>query len=227
MQRLFMLVGTLAMVVLRRAATVSAQEDFLAARYVSGGLPVTPVLSVSGGEVFLEALVDIDGGVSSIRTLRTTPPFTEAVIEAVRGWQFTPATQAVPPSTELAFPTEPVAAPVLVAAMFAPPALNGPTLGQPPQDVQSASMETPMPTAAKPAAYPPRALGYGTVLVEVTIDDAGVVTDARIAVSSPAFDEAAIGAARAWSFRAARMNGQAVTVRAYLVFAFQQPVVGG
>ena len=226
MQRVLMLMGVLAMVVLRGAATVSAQEDFVAARYVSGGLPVTPVLGVSGGEVFLEVLVGVDGGVSSIRILRTTPPFTQAVIEAIRGWQFTPATQSVPPSTELALPTEPVAAPVLVAAMFAPPALNGPTLGQPPQDVQSASMEAPVPTAATPAAYPPRALGYGTVLVEVTIDDGGVVTGARIVVSSPPFDEAALGAAKVWSFRAARMGGHAVTVRAYLIFAFQPPVVG-
>jgi TonB family protein len=115
---------------------------------------------------------------------------------------------------------------VFVAAMFAPPALIGPTLGQPPQDLLSASEETPSPTAANPAAYPPRALGDGTVLVEVTIDNTGLLTDAQVKVSSPGFDAAAIAAARSWSFRPARRRGNAVAGHAYLLFAFRQPVVG-
>jgi len=216
----------LAALVASGSASVSALGDFVAPRYVSGDLPAPPVLGVSGGDVFLEVIVGADGTVASIRTLRTTPPFTEATIEAVRGWSFTPATQLVPPSTEVTPPTELVSSPVFVAAMFAPPALEGPTLGEPPRDVQPASADVPMPISAKRAGYPPRALGDATVLVEATVDDAGVVSDSRIAVSSPAFDEAAIGAARTWSFRPARRDGRAITTRVYLIFAFQQPVTG-
>jgi TonB family protein len=220
------LASILAVLVLSGSASVSAQGDFVAPRYVSGDLPAPPVLGVSGGEVFLEVVVGADGTVASIRTLRTTPPFTEATIEAVRGWSFTPAMQAIPPSAEVTPPTEPVSSPVFVAAMFAPPALEGPTLGEPPRDVQPASADVPMPISAKRAGYPPRAVSDGTALVEVTVDDAGVVTEARIDLSSPAFDEAAIGAARAWSFRPARRDGRAIITRAYLIFAFQQPVTG-
>src|SRR5258705_346072 len=108
MRRLPTLASILAALVVSGSASLSAQGDFVAPRYVSGDLPAPPVLGVSGGEVFLE----------------------------------------------------------------------------------------------------------------------GVVTDARIDVSSPAFDEAAIGAARAWSFRPARRDGRAITTRAYLIFAFQQPVTG-
>jgi TonB family protein len=226
-----MLLGILAMVVLNGSATVDAQARFVSARYVSGDLPVAPPLVVSGGEVFLEVLVAEDGRVDSIRTLRTTPGFTDPVIEAVRGWRFKPATQAVEPSSgqvaaQMVAMSQPVAGRVFVAAMFAPPALNGPTLGQPPQDDLSASDETPMPTVANPAAYPPLAVGDGTLIVEVTIDGAGVLTDAQVKVSSPAFDAAAVAAARTWSFRAARRHGNAVTTHAYLAFAFRQPVIG-
>jgi len=222
-----MLMGILAMVVPQGSSTIAAQAGFVSARYVGGGLPVVPVLVVSGGQVFLEVLVAADGGVDSIRTLRITPPFTDAVTAAVGGWRFRPATAAAPSSTgQAAAPTRPVAAPVFVAAMFTPPVLIGPTLGQPPQDVLSASDEVPMPTVATPAAYPPRALGDGTVLVEVTIDGAGALTDAEVKFSSPAFDAAAIAAARTWSFRPARRRGSAVTTHAYLIFAFRQPVVG-
>jgi TonB family protein len=94
------------------------------------------------------------------------------------------------------------------------------------QDVLSASDETPMPTVANPAAYPPLAVGDGNVIVEVTIDGAGLLTDPQVKVSSPAFDAAAVAAARTFSFRAARRHGNAVTTHAYLVFAFRQPVIG-
>jgi TonB family protein len=211
--------GVVAIALLHASATTGGQTGFVSAQYVSGELPVAPVLAVSGGDVFLEVLVGVDGRVGTIRTLRTTPPFTEAVINAVRGWQFQPATEGVDPAL-----IRPVAAPVFVAAMFAPPALNGPTLGQPPTDTAAASSDTPMPIAANPAGYPPRALGDGTVLVDVTIDGSGALTDAQVKVSSPGFDASAIAAARSWAFRGAQRNRHAVTTHACLMFVFRQPV---
>jgi TonB family protein len=185
----------------------------VASTYVSGELPAAPALAVSGGEVFLEVAVAATGGVASIRTLRTTPGFTEPTIDAVRGWRFAAATGAQ--LAELVF----------VAAMFSPP-LNGPTLGQPAADVLAASDEIPYPTHAAPAAYPPRAMGDGAVLVDVTVDADGTLTDTEIKSSSPAFDSAAMAAARAWSFRPARRNGRPVTAHACILFVFRQPVLG-
>jgi TonB family protein len=227
-QRTNVLAGIVLMMIALRSgsATVSAQDAFVPARYAGGALPVAPVLAVSGGEVFLQVLVTEDGAVGLIRTLRTTPLFTASLIDAVRGWRFEPAIQTIGPSTAQPKPmTKAVAAPVFVAAMFAPPVLNGPTLGEPPQDVAAGSDETPLPVVAVPAGYPPRATGTGTVLVEVTIDRTGVLTDAQIRRSSPGFDAAAIAAARSWSFRAGRINGNPVTMYAYLVFSFRPPVV--
>jgi len=225
--RALALVAILAMIVLHGSATVGGQPGFVAPRYVGGGLPGTPALVVSGGEVFLDVIVAENGRVDSIRTLRTTPPFTDAVIKAVRGWRFRPATEVVASPTGQPPPmNRPVAGSVFVAAMFAPPSLNAPTLGEPPKDVLSASGATPTPTTAIPAVYPLRALGDGTVLVEVTIDGAGLLTDAQVKVSSPAFDAAALTAARSWSFVAARRQGYGVTTHAYLLFAFRQPVIG-
>jgi TonB family protein len=223
MERQLVRTGILAMIVMHTSATAGAQGAFEPARYVSGQLPVVPPLAISGGEVFLEALVNVDGGVDSVSTLRTTPPFTDVVIKAVRGWRFTPAAEAAD-STGQAVPNAPVAGPVFVAAMFTPPTANGQTLGDPPQDLGAASDETPMPVAANPAAYPPRAVGDGAVLVELTIDEVGILTDAQVKVSSPAFDAVALDAARSWFFVAARRHGNAVTTHAYLLFAFRQPV---
>jgi TonB family protein len=225
MGRVSLLLGILVMGVLHGSAPASAQQSFFSARYISGDLPAPPVLAVSGGEVFLEVLVAADGHVDSIRTLRATPPFTDAMIAAVRGWWFEPATKVVEPTpgvmTELA---RPVADPVFVAGMFAPPALNGPTLGEPPQDLLSASSQTPSPKIVDAAAYPPRAWGGGAVLVEVTIDPAGAVGEAQVRVSSPGFDAAAVAAARSWSFKPAHRDAMPVITHAYLVFVFRPPV---
>jgi TonB family protein len=204
----------LAMIMLQVCVAAGADTTFVAAHYLSGGVPEVPVQVVAGGEVFLELLVSRDGRVDSIRTLRTTPPFTDEVIAAVRGWRFIPAKADGPVSWR-----------VFVAAMFTPPALNGPTLGEAPQDLALVSEESPMPIVPAAAEYPLRAVGSGTVLIEVTIDNTSTTTDARILVSSPAFDAAAIAAAKSWSFADAHRGDTAVTTQAYLLFGFQQPVV--
>ena len=204
-----------------------AKPAFTPARYLSGSLPAAPALAVAGGEVFLEVHIAADGGVESIRTLRATPPFTGAVIDAVRGWRFTAATEVADPSADqAAAAVKSVASQVLVAAVFAAPALNGPTQGTPPHDVLRASDEIPLPDRATPASYPLRAMGGGTVLVDVTLDATGAPTDARVSVSSPGFDASALAAARSWSFRAARRNGTGSPAHAYLLFGFRPPVVG-
>ena len=51
------------------------------------------------GVVILEAVIDADGSVTSVKVLRSIPLLDEAAVSAVRGWRFTPARlngQAVP-----------------------------------------------------------------------------------------------------------------------------------
>src|SRR2546425_3607067 len=69
----------------------AAPGDFVPAEYRSGAVPSIPVQAVGGGEVFLEAAVDTQGMVSHITVLRTTPPFTEPVVQAVQTWRLSRA----------------------------------------------------------------------------------------------------------------------------------------
>ena len=69
-------------------------------------------------------------------------------------------------------------------------------------------------------------MGDGAVLVDVTVDADGTLTDTTIKSSSPAFDLAATAAARTWSFRPARRDGRPVPAHACLLFVFRQPVLG-
>lgn len=210
------------------SATIAlAQAWFVPARYRDGALPQIPVQALGGGEVFLELNVSSAGGVTAVRTLRATAPFTEVLSQAVRGWRFVPAEEEMEP--EAARPGVPafrrvVDSRVLVAGLFRPPTLNTPTLGEPPADVASASDETPFPVTTVVPAYPPLARDSGIVPVEVHIDSRGDVVDAVAIRSAPAFDGPAIDAARRWKFRPARLHGRSVDTLAYIVFAFRQPV---
>ncbi len=206
---------------------LSAQDAFSPARYRAGTMPALPVMPLGGGQVFLELSVSREGRVRGVTPLRVTPPFTDLVIDAVRDWQLNPAEQDVAPEPGRADepPSRlPVASKVLVAAVFRPPALNTPTLGEAPRDIASASDETTFPLTTTVPPFPPLAHGSGVVLLEVRVDRDGAVADASVIRSAPPFDDAARAAARQWSFRPARVRGTRVSTFVYIVFGFSIPV---
>jgi TonB family protein len=207
---------------------LSAQEAFSPARYQAGTVPALPVMAVGGGQVLLELAVSREGRVTTVSPLRTTPPFTDLVVGAVRDWRFAPAeddVQTEPSRSDKPAPRKPVPSTILVAAVFRQPALYGPTLGETPRDVASASAETAFPLMTTVPPFPPSALNSGVVLVEAQVDRNGAVTAGTVIHSAPPFDDAALTAARQWSFRPARVRGTAVTTRVYILFGFPIPVV--
>ena len=52
----------------------------------------------------------------------------------------------------------------------------------------------------------------GVVILELTIDQDGVVQEARVLRSVPLLDQAAVDAARQWRFEPTQLNGQPVPV---------------
>jgi TonB family protein len=209
------------------AIVVIGQGGFIPAQYRDGDLPQISIRALGGGEVFLELSVSSSGVVRSVRTLRATPPFTEAVSTVVRRWLFHPAEEELEPDAGQPVnpkPRKPVESKVLVAGLFRPPSLNTPTFGEPPKDTASASEETLFPVTTVTPSYPPLARDAGVVLVEVRVDTGGRVADARVIRSAPPFDEPALDAARRWTFRPARVGGIPVATLAYVVFGFRQPI---
>jgi len=205
---------------------VVAQPSWKPAKLREATLPLTPVQAVSAGEVFVEVTVTDAGLVGDLTTLRTTPPFTQSVLDALRGWRFQPAEEAVPrvPGDPRSILTRPVQSKVVIASVFQAPTLNTPTVGDPPKTVQSAAEDVAAPLSTVTPPYPPLALFDGTVLVQVTVDVNGKVANAMTIRSAAAFDQSALAAARQWTFRPARIHGRPEETFAYIVFAFRQPV---
>jgi TonB family protein len=205
---------------------LSAQTAFSPARYRSGGVPVLPAVSVAvgGGQVLLEVTISASGEVSAITPLRTTASFTEPTAAAVRGWRFAPAETRIAGASGSAPPkVERAPSKVLVAALFRPPTLHSPTLGEEIRDVARGSGETPFPVSIVMPPFPPRARDAGVVLVEVDVAASGAVMNVRVVRPAPPFDDAARDAARQWTFRPARIAGRPVRSFVYILFGFASP----
>src|SRR4029077_14072858 len=72
--------------------TLLGAPAFHPAKYREGALPeLPPPTVVGGGEVMLELDVTSTGAVRNAKALRTTPPYTAALIAAARSWRFVPA----------------------------------------------------------------------------------------------------------------------------------------
>ena len=184
----------------------------------AGGVPELPVRAVTGGEVLLELSISAKGQVTRADVLRTTPPFTDAMLPTVRGWEF------VPPEDD---EHRPVESRVLVGGLFRPPALYASPGDSSPLDVGRPSAEIPFPLGTVMPVFPPQAFGGGVVLLEAQIGATGAVEAVQVMRSAPPFDSAAVDAARRWLFRPASVEQRAAPRYAYLVFGFPLPLSGG
>src|SRR5262245_56649653 len=152
------------------ALTISllAQVDIEPARFRSGAMPAVPVMMTAAADVIVSAAVSSGGAVTDVDVLRSTPPFTESVVRAVRTWRFTPGTDQ---------DGKPAATRVLVDVVARAPSLNAPTVGTPPVDL-GVDARTPYPVQAPQPLYPINARTQGTVMVETRLDPSGRVIEA-------------------------------------------------
>jgi TonB family protein len=203
------------------------EQGYVPARLRTGRVPPVPVTAIGGGEVLAELDVSAEGAVTRATPLRTTPPFTDFVLTAVRDWQFFPARDVADADRARAGePTSRVAVPstVLVAAVFRPPSMMTPTLGEAPNQVTNPSDAVPFPDKMMPPVYPPRALGSGVVLLEVHVGATGSVEDVGVIGSAPPFDEPAKDAVTKWHFRPAQIHGSPTRTLVYVILGFRPPV---
>ena len=204
------------------SAVVSAQQlPYTPPRLVGGDLPAAaPATVVGGGEVLIEATVDQNGRLTQAIVLRSTPPFSNIVLNAVSRWRFTPA-RATSDGKDVA-----VDGTVLIAAIYRPPTLiNGPALGDRPRDLASASPNAPYPVSTVAPSYPPQARAGSVVLYEVSLDEAGQIKSIRGVGADSGFDAAAKDALIQWKFRGASVQGRPVSSTVYVIFGFSEPVV--
>ena len=219
MIRMSVAVATLALSV----ATANAQPlAFTPPRLLKAELPALPAPTiVGGGDVLIEAIVDRTGALTRPVVLRGTPPYTNMVLEAVATWRFDPAHVRATDGAETT-----VEMPVAIAGVFRPPILmNAPTIGEPPKNFSKPSTDVAYPISTELPNYPPQARDGGIVLLEVALNEAGAITDARGVASTGGFESASREALAKWRFRGGSFRARPVSATAYVLFGFRAPVV--
>jgi TonB family protein len=196
---------------------------FTPPRLIGGDPPgLPPATVVGGGEVLVEVTVDKSGAVSRATLIRNTPPYGQMVLDAVRRWRFTPAHDLNEDGRD-----EAVESSVLIAAVYRSPTLmNGPTLGPAPVDLSRPSSAAPYPVTMAPPVHPIQSANPGVVLLEVSLDEAGITKAIRTVRSNPGLDTAARDAVSKWNFRGASFRARPVASRAYVIVGFPVPTLG-
>ncbi|MHB9001921.1 MAG: energy transducer TonB, partial [Thermoanaerobaculia bacterium] len=145
------------------------------------------------------------------------PPLVEAYEEAVRRAAYAKRSEARRAEAKPA-PVAPTPTETVEEVVEAPPVT-------PVEPVAVSRAEPARPIQQVPPRVPSstiRVRAEGTVVVEVTIDTRGNVSDARIVKPVfPSYDAAALRAAKQWKFQPATINGAPVESRMTLQFAFK------
>jgi len=204
------------------AVLIQQEPPYSPPRLLQGTAPAIPVDAVGGGQVLVELDVSAGGTVTRARPLRATPPFTEFVLDAVRGWRFTPALALAQGRGRSS--RNPVSSSVLVAAVYRAPVMVGPTLGEAPKEIAPPSPAVPSPALLTAPPYPPKALLSGSVLLEVRVGADGAIENVTVLRAMPPFDDPAVSTVREWVFRPAERKGVRVPAVVYVVFGFRAPV---
>jgi len=195
------------------AITVSLSQAFEPARAERVTMQGTPFNTAAAGVVMAELTVDARGLVTDVRVLQDLAPFTDVMRGSVREWTFAAAREG----------GQRIESQVLVAGLFRPAMLMFPA----PETVRTPDAEpsedTPLPTGFGVPPYPPNAIGDAYVVIEIEVGEDGMVRSATTLTPSSGFDDAALSAARQWTFRPAQREGDSVPAYAYLIFGFRQP----
>jgi outer membrane biosynthesis protein TonB len=139
---------------------------------------------------------------------------------AVKSWRFDAATETVKGALQ------PAEGHVLVTAVFrAPQVYAAPALGAPAAAAGPLSPSLPEPgTLAMPAAYPPRAVRDGTVLIEIELTAAAMPVGHKVLSPASPFDSAALETVKQWRFGFPSKPSGADRLYAYAVVGFREPI---
>lgn len=193
------------------------QTPFEPAQLIRADPPALPVNAIGWSEAVVVGEIDRYGLVSSTVPVSGTAPFIQQLQAVVRGWRFNPGMDDG--ST--------VATSVLVVAVMRPRTLYDlPGAGAAVAHQLAGLPNTvPRPDRSVVPGYPIRAVGDGTVIVELLVGADGRTMPPRIVASAPGFDKVAADAAGQWTFRPAVRQGRPVAAYAYVVFGFRSPVI--
>ena len=172
--------------------------------------PKFPPNAVSGGTV-VAAVVSGTGGVSEIKILSGEEPFVSSSRAALQRWNLHPEKDGGD----------------IVVVHFRQPNLY--YIGDAQEEIRCAGTNPfmPCPKYVVAPAYPPRAMGQGSVILKVEVAADGSILDVRTLQAMGVLTDVSVAAVRKWKFTPAEdARGVKEASHAYAVFVYRFPVIG-
>jgi outer membrane biosynthesis protein TonB len=196
----------------------AARSQFVPPDIVSASDIPYPANTLAVGAVSLLINLDTNAQVQGTQVLRDFPSLTGVVQTAVRNWSFKPAF----------LKGNPVPSNISVSVIFNIFNPGGPGTQSlslsPPQSPQSdASQYTPPQViSAAFALYPANSVSFGTVVLDVTVGQAGQTQKVQVIRGVPSLTPQAAAALKTWTFAPATVHGQPVAAPIIIAFVFQR-----
>jgi TonB family protein len=195
------------------------QSRFQPPQVTRATFPTYPVLSMANGTVVLDVMISEEGEVRNVQVRRDIASITEEAVRSVSTWKLEPAKfngKAGTSRMTVAVTFNPV--PPFAANVPLPPLIH--------QDDEAriqSRFQPPQVTRATFPTYPTNALNPGTVILQVSIDEAGKAQSTKVLRDAPPFTTTSIQAIEDWRFMPATLDGKPVESKVVLVFCFRLP----
>jgi TonB family protein len=195
-----------------------AQEIYNSPEVASAGDTYVPYQVVLDGLFVLDVFVDGEGAVQGIDAVPDPGAMLGAAKTSVRQWKFRPASR------------EGRSAPsrMTVSFLYRPPNYGNATAVPPKQfsPVVPTEHDNYVPIGVLSFAYPAypvNSVAWGSVVVQVTVDNSGEVKGVDFLHGMDVFNNFVSDALKKWRFQAATLAGKSITSKTVIAFVFQPP----
>jgi hypothetical protein len=203
---------------------VFAQRTYRSAQVTSAGDAYVPFQVMIDGFFVFDVLLNDDGTLQRVDALRDPGAMPDAAKTSISSWKFRPASkdgEAAPSRMTVSFVYRP---PNYGNAAAVAPASFSPVL--PPEQPEFSEHGNYVPVGilsfAYPA-YPVNSVAWGSVVVQLTVDDSGGVKAIQFLHGMAGFNNLVSDTLNKWRFRAAILDGKPVTSKTVIAFVFQTP----
>ncbi|MGA8038100.1 MAG: energy transducer TonB [Candidatus Acidiferrales bacterium] len=222
MKRILSVAAGLAIVVLvlglAQQTAAKHTEHYIAPSVITASDIPYPLNTVASGVVSFAVNLGASGNVTDIQTLRDIPTITSHAAVTLQGWTYAPAT----------LNGKHVASTLIVHLVFDPAFLdtNHIPLG-PPESFQPAvhksSYSPPQLFTATFPPYPANGVSSGAVVLDVTLDATGKISQVRPIRDIQTLTGAAVAAVQNWSFSAATYANTPIASKVVVAMIFRSP----
>jgi TonB family protein len=198
------------------------QQTYVSPEVTSAADAYIPYQIVTDGLFVLGIGLSDEGKIQRIEPLRDPGSMLGAAKTSLRAWKFQPASEY----------GEPRASRLTVAFLYRPASYSGlqavPPKGfvpvVPPDQSDNGSEYVPVGILSFDyPKYPVNSVAWGSVVLQLTVDNKGDVKDVNLLHGMAVFNNFALDALKKWHFRAATLRGKPVTSKIVVAFIFQTP----